>query len=112
MKGRFALSGAAWMLAGCGIVGVPTVATDDFPPPVIAGVTRFPQEVPDIPLLDNSVPPPVVYGVTEFPDTVVDSGVPDSSVDKHVVWARFGVTAETGQHEVARAAAGPQGKGS
>ena len=85
----------------------PTQLADsgEFPPPVIAGVTKFAQTVPEYTMPDTSVPPPVVWGVTRFPQTVVDQGVPDSSVDKPVVWVRFGVTREAAEREAAMARA-------
>src|SRR5690349_5413505 len=115
MKGRFALPVAAWLLGGCGTMGASLDMSEaEFPPPVIAGVTKFAQVVPPEPTPpDTSVPPAVVWGVTKFPETVVDAGVPDSAIDKPVVWVRFGVTKEAAERETALArSAPPQGKGS
>ena len=115
---RKAIVGAmAFLAAGCATLPEPTqlAAWDEFPPPVIAGVTRFAQVVPPeaVPP-DTSVPPQVVWGVTRFAETAPDLGVPDSAVDKPVMWARFGVTREAAEREtaLARKAGSGAGKGS
>jgi hypothetical protein len=87
---------------------------EDFPPPVIAGVTRFRQNVPpDPPYPDTAVPPTNIWGVTKFAQVGPDLGVPDSGVPQPVFWVRFGVTREMAAREAAVAGNPPtpaQGK--
>jgi hypothetical protein len=108
------LGAVAVLAAGCNALPQPTqlAGSDEFPPPVIAGVTKFAQVAPpDVTPPDSSVPPPVIAGVTRFAATAPDLGVPDSSVDKPVMWARFGVTREAADRETAIAGGKAQGKG-
>ena len=114
MRGSKVLGAVAILAAGCNTLPEPNqlAGSDEFPPPVIAGVTKFAQVVPpEVPPPDTSVPPPVIAGVTRFAATAPDLGVPDSSVDKPVVWARFGVTREEAERETALAKAKATGAG-
>lgn len=98
------------LVAGAAIaLALPAAATDHyddaFPPPVIAGVTHFPQAVPEVQLAQTEVPPNNIWGVTRFPETVDEAVLVDSAVPRPVVWARWGVTVEAAEREVAVAKA-------
>ena len=117
MQRKMIVGAMALLAAGCGTLPEPTqlAAGGEFPPPVIAGVTRFAQVVPpEGAVPDTTVPPQVIWGVTRFAETAPNLGVPDSAVDKPVVWVRFGVTREAAERETALAGkpAAGAGKGS
>jgi len=92
-------------------VALPAGATDHydgaFPPPVIAGVTRFAQTVPDVAIAETEVPPRNIWGVSTFPSSVVEAPLVDSAVPQPVVWVRWGVTKEAAEREAALASAAP-----
>ena len=116
MRTKELVVAVALLAGGCAALEAPMQVSGEFPPPVIAGVTRFEDVAPkETPPPDTAVPPAVIAGVTRFADVAPpDVGVPDSGVPQPVTWVRFGVTREAAARETALAGNPPtpaQGKG-